>query len=71
MRGAGCGVRGAECGVRMRNCGLIVVVAIAFAAACARAGGPRTGGSAIDGAIVDLSHEYSADAIFWPTAEKP
>ena len=46
----------------------VVLVMLLFGAACARepqpSGIPRGAER-----IVDLSHEYAADAIFWPTAE--
>jgi kynurenine formamidase len=44
---------------------VVVVVALA-AVACARAPSAATWPS---GAIVDLSHDYSSDTVFWPTAE--
>lgn len=46
------------------------VVACWFAVAlgaCSPPPGPRT--SRFDGTLVDLSHDYSAESIFWPTAE--
>jgi len=48
-----------------------VVGAVLFASTCAPAA-PQPPGAAIgaDDRLVDLSHEYSADAIFWPTAER-
>jgi kynurenine formamidase len=46
------------------------VVSIAFVtAACAPAPSQAPAPSPIGGTIVDLSHEYSDQAIFWPTAE--
>lgn len=47
-----------------------VVCACWFAVAlgaCSAPPGPRTG--RFDGTLVDLSHDYSAESIFWPTAE--
>jgi kynurenine formamidase len=47
-----------------------VVLAMMLWAVTIGCGREREGGGlALDGDIVDLSHEYSADAIFWPTAE--
>ena len=51
----------------MRHYAMVSVLALAGAAACAPAA-PSTSGK-LDGTIVDLSHEYSDQAIFWPTAE--
>ncbi len=50
---------------------LLPLIALAPTLACAPAapapGAPPSG--PLQGALVDLSHEYSAEAIFWPTAE--
>jgi kynurenine formamidase len=46
--------------------GLVVVVAIT-AFGCDRA--PSSTSSWPSGTIVDLSHDYSSDTVFWPTAE--
>jgi kynurenine formamidase len=55
----------------MARMAVLVVVAVVIGASCAPStpessrisgGGPER--------LVDLSHEYSADAIFWPTAER-
>lgn len=49
----------------MHGHAVVVVVALA-GAACAPA---RPTAGALSGTVVDLSHEYSDQAIFWPTAE--
>lgn len=51
----------------MRSVVLLVAVLV-MGAACGP-GQPRTGTARGPERLVDLSHEYSADAIFWPTAE--
>jgi kynurenine formamidase len=50
----------------MRVHAVVFVLALSGAASCAPPG-PASG--ALAGTIVDLSHEYSDQAIFWPTAE--
>lgn len=49
----------------MRTVFWATVLAVA-ASACSR---PSAGGSWPDGTLVDLSHDYSDQTIFWPTAE--
>ena len=51
----------------MRGNAIGFVLALVVAASCARQATPTTG--ALIGTLVDLSHEYSDQAIFWPTAE--
>ena len=51
----------------MRHHAIVLVLALAGAASCAPSAIPTSG--KLDGTIVDLSHEYSDQAIFWPTAE--
>src|SRR5688572_2394059 len=51
----------------MRGHAVVLVLALAVAASCAPQATPTTG--ALSGTVVDLSHEYSDQAIFWPTAE--
>lgn len=51
----------------MRGHAVVFVLALAVAASCAPQAGPTSG--ALVGTLVDLSHEYSDQAIFWPTAE--
>ncbi len=51
----------------MRHHAIVFMVALAGAASCAPA--PNSTSGKLDGTIVDLSHEYSDQAIFWPTAE--
>jgi kynurenine formamidase len=50
---------------------VLVVVAVVVGAACAPST-PESSRTSGEGAerLVDLSHAYSADAIFWPTAER-
>ena len=43
------------------------ILALAGAASCAAPDSPPP--NPLDGTVVDLSHEYSNQAIFWPTAE--
>lgn len=45
----------------------MTTLAIVMSAACARP--PASTSNAPNGSIVDLSHEYSDQTIFWPTAE--
>ena len=51
----------------MRGHAVVLVLALAVAASCAPQASPTSG--ALSGTVVDLSHEYSDQAIFWPTAE--
>jgi kynurenine formamidase len=52
----------------MRGHAVVLVFALAAVApSCAAPQNPAPG--ALDGTVVDLSHEYSDQAIFWPTAE--
>ena len=51
----------------MRGHVVVLVLALAVAASCAPPASPTSG--ALSGTVVDLSHEYSDQAIFWPTAE--
>ena len=51
----------------MRGHAVVFVLALAVAASCAPQASPTSG--ALSGTVVDLSHEYSDQAIFWPTAE--
>lgn len=51
----------------MRGHAVVFILALAVAASCAPPATPRSG--ALSGTVVDLSHEYSDQAIFWPTAE--
>src|SRR5687767_3037806 len=50
----------------------VVVMLVLAAASCTAspANLPATRGNPLRGTIVDLSHEYSDSAIFWPTAER-
>ena len=50
----------------------VVVILVLAAASCtpSPANLPATRGNPLRGTIVDLSHEYSDSAIFWPTAER-
>jgi kynurenine formamidase len=54
--------------VAMRGFAVVFVMALAGAVSCAAPEGPTSAG--LSGTIVDLSHEYSDQAIFWPTAER-
>ena len=49
----------------MTRAALLVVTALLIAAGCAGPSGPRFP----SGTVVDLSHAYDAQAIFWPTAD--
>jgi kynurenine formamidase len=51
----------------MRGLAVVFVVALAVAASCAPEANPASG--VLSGTLVDLSHEYSDQSIFWPTAE--
>jgi kynurenine formamidase len=51
----------------MRGHAVVFVLALVVAASCAPQATPSSG--ALSGTLVDLSHEYSDQAIFWPTAE--
>jgi kynurenine formamidase len=51
----------------MRGLAVVFVVALAVAASCAPQASPAS--VALSGTLVDLSHEYSDQSIFWPTAE--
>lgn len=51
----------------MRGRAIVLVPALALAASCAPQASPTSG--SLSGTVVDLSHEYSDRAIFWPTAE--
>jgi kynurenine formamidase len=51
----------------MRGLAVMFVVALAVAASCAPQASPASG--TLSGTLVDLSHEYSDQSIFWPTAE--
>jgi kynurenine formamidase len=51
----------------MRGHAIVLVLALAVAVSCAPQASPTSG--ALSGTVVDLSHEYSDQAIFWPTAE--
>ncbi len=51
----------------MRAHGVVFVLALVVAASCGPQARPTSG--ALSGTLVDLSHEYSDQAIFWPTAE--
>ncbi len=51
----------------MRGLAVVFVVVLAVAASCAPQANPASG--ALSGTLVDLSHEYSDQSIFWPTAE--
>jgi len=49
----------------MTRAALLVVTALLISAGCAGPSGPRFP----SGTVVDLSHAYDAEAIFWPTAD--
>jgi kynurenine formamidase len=51
----------------MRGHAVVFILAVVVAASCAPQASPTSG--ALSGTVVDLSHEYSDRAIFWPTAE--
>src|SRR5688572_17069839 len=51
----------------MRGHEVVFIFAVVVAASCAPQANPTSG--ALSGTVVDLSHEYSDRAIFWPTAE--
>ena len=51
----------------MRGHAIVLILAFTATAACVAA--PDPAASALNGTVVDLSHEYSDRAIFWPTAE--
>jgi kynurenine formamidase len=46
---------------------VVIILALAAVAACAAPAGPAA--SPLSGTVVDLSHDYSDQSIFWPTAE--
>lgn len=46
---------------------LSLAAALSLGAACSSPSAPRA--ATFDGSIVDLSHDYSAQSIFWPTSE--
>ena len=50
---------------------VVTIFALAVAAACTppTAPPPLPGGTTSSGSVVDLSHDYSDQTIFWPTAE--
>jgi kynurenine formamidase len=58
-------MRIANCGMRNTAPGALLVLALATASAtaCARPAAPP------GGTLVDLSHDYSDQTVFWPTAE--
>ena len=51
----------------MRASAVVTTLVLAVSAACATPPAPAT--NPLSGSIVDLSHEYTDQAIFWPTAE--
>jgi kynurenine formamidase len=51
----------------MRGHAVVLVLALAGVASCTAP--PSPAAEPLSGTIVDLSHEYSDQAIFWPTAE--
>ena len=51
----------------MRGHAIVFVLALVVVASCAPQASPTSG--ALSGTLVDLSHEYSDQSIFWPTAE--
>lgn len=55
----------------MQRLHAVVLIPVLACAACLPSPPPRpaTPGSPLGGTVVDLSHEYSDSAIFWPTAE--
>ena len=52
----------------MRGHAVVFVLALEVAASCAPQARPTSG--SLSGTVVDLTHEYSDQAIFWPTADE-
>ena len=47
----------------------LIVTILAFGAAACTAAPPASGPHPLHGTVVDLSHDYSDQTVFWPTAE--